>query len=80
MYQFSSEISVIHNRQQMFLYNMQESTCDLHVTRDQMNVKPGPISTVVQDTISDRHEYANLTWITFGMANVKHAAECEDND
>ena len=29
--------------------------------------KPGP---VVEDTISDRHEYANLTWIRFGMANL----------
>ena len=50
---------------------MQESTCGLHVTRD---IKQGP---VVQDTISDRHEYANLTCIRFGMLLYKHAAECE---
>ena len=35
-------------------------------------IKPGPISTVVQDTISDRHQYANLTWISYNMLlNVK---------
>lgn len=39
-------------------------------------IKPGPISTVVQDTISDRHEYANLTWIRFGMANLLALQTC----